>query len=89
MEEAKVAYEASASLPMSQLGLGRLMLAAGDSASALPFVEKALAVDPGDPVALKLPPGSIASSIALAKGSRALERAAGGPARCFNAVPAL
>ena len=53
-EEAKAAYEASASLPLSQLGLGRLMLAAGDSAAALSFVEKALAVDPRDPAALKL-----------------------------------
>src|SRR6266851_8231693 len=34
-EEAEVAYRESASLPLSQLGLARLMLAAGDSASAL------------------------------------------------------
>jgi tetratricopeptide (TPR) repeat protein len=53
-EEAEAAYRASASLPPSQLGLARLMLAAGDSASALSFVEKALASDPRDSAALKL-----------------------------------
>jgi tetratricopeptide (TPR) repeat protein len=53
-EEAEVAYRASATLPSSQLGLARLMLAAGDSASALSFVEKALAGDPADSAAFKL-----------------------------------
>ena len=53
-EEAEAAYRASASLPSSQLGLARLRLAAGDSASALLFVDKALADDPADSAAFKL-----------------------------------
>jgi protein O-GlcNAc transferase len=54
MEEAEEAYRASASVPLSQLGLARLMLAAGDNASALPFVERAVAGDPRDSAAPKL-----------------------------------
>jgi tetratricopeptide (TPR) repeat protein len=54
MEEAEAAYRASASVPLSQLGLARLMLAAGDNASALSFVERAVAGDPRDSAAPKL-----------------------------------
>jgi tetratricopeptide (TPR) repeat protein len=53
-EEAQANYEASAALSLSQLGLGRLMLAAGEPAAALSFVGKALVIDPRDPAALKL-----------------------------------
>ncbi len=53
-KEAEAAYRASASVPLSQLGLARLMLAAGDSASALSFVERALAGDPRDSAAPKV-----------------------------------
>src|SRR5262249_39950660 len=52
--EAEAAYSESAGLPASQLGLARLALAAGDSAAAQSFVEKALAGDPGDSAALKV-----------------------------------
>lgn len=53
-DEAEAAYRASASIPASQLGLARLMLADGDSSSALSFVEKALADDPRNSAAPKL-----------------------------------
>ena len=53
-EEAEAAYWASTGLPASQLGLARLKLAVGDSASALSFVESALAGDPADSAAFKL-----------------------------------
>jgi len=75
-EDAKAAYEASAGLPLSQLGLGRLMLAAGESAAALSFVEKALAVDPRDPSALKLSARIYAALNCPGDAARALERAA-------------
>jgi len=76
MEEAEAAYRASASVPLSQLGLARLMLAGGDNASALSFVERAAAGDPRDSAAPKL-----AARIYTALGRprdavRALERAA-------------
>ena len=75
-EEAKAAYEASAAVPLSQVGLGRLMLAAGQPASALPFAEKALALDPRDPTALKLSARIYSELNCPADAARALERAA-------------
>ena len=51
--EAEAAYQASASVAESQLGLARLRLGEAPS-SALPFVQKALALAPRDPKAWKL-----------------------------------
>lgn len=76
MEEAEAAYRASASLPLSQLGLARMMLAAGDAASALAFVEKALAGDSGDSAALKLAARVYAALNCPRDAARALESAA-------------
>src|SRR5262249_44680367 len=75
-EEAEAAYRASASLPASQLGLARLMLAAGESAAALSFVEKALAGDPQDSVALKLAARVYTALNRPGDAARALESAA-------------
>ncbi len=75
-EEAEAAYKASANLPSSQLGLARLMLAAGDSASALSFVEKAMAGDPGDSAALKLAARAYTNLNRPRDAARALESAA-------------
>jgi tetratricopeptide (TPR) repeat protein len=75
-EEAEAAYKESDSLPASQLGLARLMLAAGDSASALSFVEKAVAGDPGDSAMLKLAARVYTSLDRPGDATRALETAA-------------
>jgi tetratricopeptide (TPR) repeat protein len=75
-EEAEVAYRASASLPSSQLGLARLMLAAGHSAAALPFVEEALAVAPADSAGLKLAARVYTNLKRPRDAAQALERAA-------------
>jgi Flp pilus assembly protein TadD len=75
-EEAEAAYRASASLPSSQLGLARLMLAAGDSASALSFAQKAVAGDPGDSAALKLAARAYTNLNRPRDAARALEGAA-------------
>ncbi len=75
-EEAEAAYRESAGLPASQLGLARLMLAAGDSASALSFVEKALAGDPKDSAALKLAARVYTTLNRPSDAARALESAA-------------
>lgn len=52
--EAEAAYNASPGMAESQSGLARLRLAGGEAASALVFVEKAIALDPADARALKL-----------------------------------
>jgi len=52
--EAEKAYQSSGVLPRSQIGLARLRLAAGDSASALTIAEKALLTDPRDLAGQKL-----------------------------------
>jgi len=76
VEEAEAAYRASGSLPLSQLGLARLMLAAGDAASALSFVERAAAGDPRDSGAPKLAARVYATLDRPRDAVRALERAA-------------
>lgn len=53
-EEAEAAYNASAGVAQSQLGLARLRFGAGDLTSALQFVQKAIALDAKDARALKL-----------------------------------
>ena len=75
-EEAEAAYRASASLPLSQLGLARITLAGGDAAAALSFVEKALTGDPGDPAAFKLAARIYAQLDCPRDAVRALESAA-------------
>jgi anaphase-promoting complex subunit 3 len=52
--EAEAAYNASLNVPLSLIGLARLRLAADDTASALVFVQKAIALDARDVMALKL-----------------------------------
>jgi predicted Zn-dependent protease len=52
--EAEAAYNASATVAQSQLGLARLRLAAGDASSALAFAQKAVALDSRDVRALRL-----------------------------------
>jgi predicted Zn-dependent protease len=52
------------------------MLAAGQPASALPFAEKALELDPRDPTALKLSARIYSELNCPADAARALERAA-------------
>jgi len=52
--EAEAAYNASLTVAQSQVGLARLHLVAGDATSALPFIEKAIALDSRDVTALKL-----------------------------------
>ncbi len=76
-EEAEAAYKASASQPLSQLGLARLTLAAGDLDSALAFVEKAVAGDPRDPAALKIAAQVYVALDRPRDAVRALESAAG------------
>ena len=52
--EAEAAYHLSAALPRSQIGLARLGLIAGDSASALAITEKVLSANPRDLAGQKL-----------------------------------
>jgi tetratricopeptide (TPR) repeat protein len=52
--EAEAAYNGSLTVPLSLIGLARLRLTAGDPASALAFIEKAIRLDPRDSMALKL-----------------------------------
>jgi tetratricopeptide (TPR) repeat protein len=52
--EAEAAYNASLTVAQSQVGLARMRLVAGDAISALPFIEKAIALDSRDITALKL-----------------------------------
>jgi tetratricopeptide (TPR) repeat protein len=53
-DEAEAEYRASVSMPLSQLGLARLRLGAGDAAGALALVNKAQAGDPLNAAAPKL-----------------------------------
>ncbi|MGH9631091.1 MAG: tetratricopeptide repeat protein, partial [Bryobacteraceae bacterium] len=52
--EAQAAYNASAAMAQSQLGLARLHLSAGDASAAVSFIEKAISLDRRDARALKL-----------------------------------
>ncbi|MEP6538753.1 MAG: tetratricopeptide repeat protein [Bryobacteraceae bacterium] len=74
--EAGKAYQASAILPRSQIGLARLRLAAGDTASALALVEKALSSDPRDLAGQKLEARIYAGQDRPRDSLRALENAA-------------
>jgi tetratricopeptide (TPR) repeat protein len=75
-EEAEAAYMASASRPLSQIGLARMRLAAGDLTSALAFVEKAAAGDPLDSTAPKLAARVYAALERPRDAARSLEQAA-------------
>ncbi|HMF76937.1 MAG TPA: tetratricopeptide repeat protein [Bryobacteraceae bacterium] len=74
--EAEEAYRSSAALPRSQIGLARLRLAAGDSASALAITEKALSANPRDLAGQKLAARIYAERDRPRDSLRALENAA-------------
>jgi tetratricopeptide (TPR) repeat protein len=54
LAEAEQAYRASLDVPLSQLGMARLRLAAGASQEALEYVRKALAAEPRDAAGQRL-----------------------------------
>ena len=74
--EAEKAYHSSETLPRSQIGLARLRLLAGDSASALDLTEKALLTNPGDLTGQKLAARIYAERDRPRDALRALELAA-------------
>ena len=74
--EAEEAYQSSATLPRSQIGLARLRLAAGDSASALAMTEKALSTNPRELAGQKLAARIYAERDRPRDSLRALENAA-------------
>ncbi len=75
-QEAEEAYHSSATLPRSQIGLARLRLAAGHSASALAITEKALSTNPRDLSGQKLAARIYAERDRPRDSLRALEYAA-------------
>ncbi len=83
--DAEAAYNASLTVALSQVGLARLRLAAGDARSALTYVEKATAMDPHDVKAFRLAARVYSALNRPRDAIRALEAADGArAARCVN-----
>jgi tetratricopeptide (TPR) repeat protein len=75
--DAEAAYNASLTVALSQVGLARLRLAAGDARAALTYVEKATAMDPRDVQAFRLAARVYSALNRPRDAIRALEAAAG------------